>query len=173
MPLLLLIPLLVLGILALWLVLLPLSLLARYRAGRARGRARGWVVRGNAWLLLVSLPVVLASSWVATRWAPMALRDAGIGLLIGVLFGLVSLWLTRFERDGDVLWFTPNRWPVLILTTLVAARIIASLWMTWRRVTHATPDAAAPWLDAGAWTAVAGVFLGYGLAYTWGLRARL
>ena len=44
--------------------------------------------------------------------------------------------------------------------------------MTWRRVTHATPDAAL-WLDAGAWTAVAGVFLGYGLAYTWGLRARL
>jgi hypothetical protein len=157
----------------LWLVLLPLSLLARYRAGRARGRARGWVVRGNAWLLLVSLPVFLASSWLATRWAPMALRDAGIGLLIGVLFGLVSLWLTRFERDGEALWFTPNRWPVLILTTLVAARIIASVWMTWRRVTQATPDAAAPWLDAGAWTAVAGVLLGYGLAYTWGLRARL
>jgi hypothetical protein len=83
------------------------------------------------------------------------------------------LWLTRFERDGAVLWFTPNRWPVLILTTLVAARIMASLWMTWRRVTHATPGAAALWLDAGAWTAVAGVFLGYGLAYTWGLRARL
>jgi hypothetical protein len=48
MPLLLLIPLLVLGLLALWLVLLPLSLLARYRSGRARRRARGWVVRGNA-----------------------------------------------------------------------------------------------------------------------------
>jgi hypothetical protein len=53
----------------LWLVLLPLSLLARYRSGRARGRARGWVVRGNAWLLLVSLPVFLTSSWVATRCA--------------------------------------------------------------------------------------------------------
>ena len=113
----------------------------------------------------------------STHAAPDAARcctgDAGIGLLIGVLFGLVSLWLTRSERDGAVLWFTPNRWPVLILTTLVAARIIASLWMTWRRVTHATPAAAALWLDAGAWTAVAGVFLGYGLAYTWGLRARL
>jgi hypothetical protein len=46
----------------LWLVLLPLSLLAGYRFGRARGRARGRVVRGNAWLLLVSLPVFLASS---------------------------------------------------------------------------------------------------------------
>ena len=31
----------------------------------------------------------------------------------------------------------------------------------------------AQWLDAGAWTGVAGVFLGYALAYAWGLRARL
>lgn len=173
MPLLLLIPLLVLLLFALWLVLLPLSLWARYRAGRARRRAQGWVVCGNAWLLLASLPVFLGSAWLATRWVPDALREAGIGLLLGMLFGILSLWLTRFERDAKGLWLTPNRWPVLVLTTLVALRIVAGMWMTWRHLAHAAADAVATWLDAGAWSGIAGVFLGYGLAYTWGLRARL
>jgi hypothetical protein len=131
------------------------------------------VVRSNAWLLLLSLPVFFGSAWLATRWVPTALRDAGIGLLLGALFGMVSLWLTRFELDANGMWFTPNRWPVMVLTTLVALRIVAGAWMTWRRFAHATPDAIALWLDAGAWAAVAGVFLGYGLAYTWGLHARL
>jgi hypothetical protein len=154
-------------------VLLPLSLWARYAAGRARRRAQGWVVRGNAWLLAASLPVFLGSAWVATRWVDTALRDAGLGLLLGALLGMFSLRLTRFEREAKGLFYTPNRWPVLLLTTLVALRILAGIWMAWRQVAGAAPDAWAAWLDLGAWTAIAGVFLGYGLAYTWGLRARL
>ena len=172
MPLLL-IPLAVLLLFALWLVLLPLSLWARYSAGRARRRAQGWFVRGNAWLLAASLPVFLVGARVASRWIGDALRDAGLGLLLGVLFGVVSLWLTRFERDAKGLVYTPNRWPVLLLTTLVALRILAGAWLAWRQAAGAAPDALAAWVDAGAWTGIAGVFLGYGLAYAWGLRARL
>lgn len=172
MPLLL-IPLLVLALFALWLVLLPLSLWARYRSGRARRRAQGWVVRGNAWLVAGSVPIFILSSWLTSRWVPDSLRDALIGLLAGALLGIISLWLTRFERDGQTLWYTPNRWLMLALTILVAMRILAGLWEGWRHLASHVPNALAAWLDAGAWAAIAGLFLGYGVAYLWGLRARL
>ena len=45
--------------------------------------------------------------------------------------------------------------------------------LTWRHATGGAVDALADWIEAGGWTGVAGVFLGYALAYTWGLRARL
>jgi len=173
MPLLLFLPLALLALVALWLLLLPISLWARYASGRARRRAQGWVIRGNAWLLACSVPLLLLSAWLASRWMHAALRDAGLGLLLGILFGIASLWLTRFERDAKGLVYTPNRWLVLALTTLVALRIAAGLWMTWRHATGGAVSALADWIEAGAWTGVAGVFLGYALAYTWGLRARL
>lgn len=172
MPLLL-VPLAVLLLFALWLVLLPVSLWMRYSTGSARRRARGWVVRGNAWLLAASLPLFLVSAWGAGLWIDDALRDGVAGVLLGVLVGIASLWLTRFERDPRGLAYTPNRWLVLGLTTLVALRILAGLWVAWRRVASGTEDAVTPWFEAGAWLGVAGLFLGYGLAYTWGLRARL
>lgn len=152
MPLLLLLPFAVLALFALWLLLLPVSLWARYAAGRARRRAQPWVVRGNAWLLALSLPLFLLCAWAASRWMHAALRDAALGLLLGS---------------------TPNRWFVLALTTLVALRVAAGLWMAWRHATGGAADALADWIHAGGWTGVAGVFLGYALAYTWGLRARL
>lgn len=173
MPLLLIIPLAVLAFVAVWLVLLPITLWARYAAGRARRRAQPWVVRGNGWLLAISVPLLLLSAWLASRWMHAALRDALLGLLLGTLFGIVSLWLTRFERDARGLIYTPNRWPVLAMTTLVALRIAAGLWIAWRHATGGAVDALADWIEAGAWTGMAGVFLGYALAYTWGLRARL
>lgn len=173
MPLLLLLPFLLLALVAAWLVLLPISLWMRYASGRARRRAQGWVVRGNAWLLALSLPLFLLSAWAATYWMQDALHDAGLGLLIGGAFGIVGVWLTRFERDDKGLIYTPNRWVVLALTTIVAVRVIAGLWMAWRHVSGDVSGALAHWLDAGAWTGVAGLFLGYAVAYTWGLRTRL
>jgi hypothetical protein len=172
MPLLLLLPLLVLAVLALWALLLPFSLWARYRAGRARRRAMPWVIRANAWLLVVSVAIFLGSAALTSHWLPGALRDACIGLLAGIALGVASLWATRFERDTSGFWFTPNRWLVLGLTLLVAARIVAGLWAGWERVGR---EAASPavWASAGGWLGVGGLLLGYYLAYTWGLRARL
>lgn len=172
MPLLLL-PLIVLVLFAAWLVLLPVSLWARYSSGRARRRAQGWFLRGNAWLLAVSLPIFVASAWAATHWMADALRDAGWGLLIGVGAGVIGVLLTRFERDAKGWTYTPNRWVALVLTAIVAARVFAGLWMAWRHLAGDASGAIAGWLDAGAWTGIAGVFLGYALAYTWGVLARL
>ena len=173
MPLLLLIPLLALLLAALWLVLLPWSLWMRYRGGRARRRARGWVVRTNAWVLAASVPLFLAGAWIATRWQPQALVDAVVGLLLGMLAGIVGLWLTRFERDAQGLSYTPNRWLVLLLTSVVALRIVGGAWGAWRHAAGAASTGLADWLDAGAWSGVAGLLLGYALATAWGLRARL
>lgn len=169
MPLLLLIPLIVLVVVALWALLLPFSLWARYRAGRARRRAQGWVIRANAWLLVASVAIYLLSAWIASHWVAPALRDAAIGALAGGAIGIVGLWLTRFERDDAGFFYTPNRWLVLGLTMLVAARIAFGMWLALRDVAG-TPAA---WLEAGSLFAVGGVLLGYYLAYTWGLRARL
>jgi hypothetical protein len=172
MPVLLLVPLVVLVVVALWALLLPVSLWARYRAGRARRRAQGWVIRANAWLLAVSCLLFLLSAWVSSNWVAHALRDATLGALGGVGVGIVGLWLTRFEHDASGYFFTPNRWLVLALTALVAVRLAAGLWLAWR----STDGAGAPveaWLQAGSLFGVGGVLLGYYLAYTWGLRARL
>ena len=172
MPVLLLVPLLVVAVFALWLVLLPLLLWARYRNGTARRRAQGWAIRVNAWLLAISVPMLLLSAWFMTHWHEAALIETAVGLLLGVLLGIVSVWLTRFEPDASGFHYTPNRWLVLSLTLLLAARIVAGLVVGWQRM---GTGAAAPTalLDAGGLLAIAGVLLGYALAYTWGLRARL
>jgi hypothetical protein len=172
MPVLLLLPLLVLVVVALWALLLPVSLWARYRAGRARRRAQGWVIRANAWLLVVSCALYLLSAWITSNWVAHALRDAALGGLAGIAVGIVGLWLTRFEPDDTGYFFTPNRWLVLALTALVAARIAVGLWLAWRSAGAASSPIDA-WLQAGSLFGVGGVLLGYYLAYTWGLRARL
>ena len=174
MPLLLIIPLLLLALVALWAVLLPFSLWMRYRTGRARRRAQGWVIRGNAWLLLASLFVFAFFTAISAFWLPHALRDAGIGVLAGGLLAIASLRLTRFETDAGGFFYTPNRWLVLALTIAVAARLVAGVWMAWRRVFgDAQAGAAEAWLQAGSLVGVAALLLGYYLAYTWGLRARV
>lgn len=173
MPLLLLLPLAVLGLFAAWLVLLPVSLWARYASGRARRRTQAWFVRGNAWVLTGVLPIFVLSSWAATAWMDHALRDASVGLLVGAIIGMVGIRLTRFERDAKGLVYTPNRWVVLVLTSIVAVRVLAGLWMAWGHLSGGATGTLRDALDAGAWTGIAGVFLGYGLAYTWGLRSRI
>ena len=164
--------LVLLAVPVLWAVSLPVLLWARYRNGRARRRAQGWVVRVNAWLLLLSVPLLVLSGWISSHWFPEALVETAAGLMLGVLLGIVSLWLTRFEPDATGFHYTPNRWLVLGLTALVAARIVAGLVVSLRQLEGA-PLAPIALLDAGGLLALAGLFLGYALAYTWGLRARL
>ena len=170
MPLLLLLPLLVAGLFALWVLLLPLSILQRYRHGRARRRVQPWAVRVNAWLLLASALVFLAVATALGQCVANALRDAGIGLAIGAVVGVLGLRLDRFERTSQGMFRTPNRWLVLGVSLLLAARIALGLWLAWA---DGTQVGAIAWLTRGGLLGVGGVLLGYACATAWGLRDRV
>lgn len=170
MPLLLLIPLLVIGLFALWAVLLPLSIFQRYRFGKARRRVQPWFVRVNAWLLAVSTVVFFLFAWVAGNWIEDALPDAAVGLAIGGLVGAFGLALDRFEWTSLGMFRTPNRWLVLGLSLLVAGRIVLGIWLAWSDEPAA---GMAAWVTRGGLIGVGGVLLGYALATTWGLRHRI
>lgn len=172
MPLLIL-PLVLLLVLFLAVILLPVSLVQRFRYGRARRRAWPWLVSFNFWFLLVASALFLLVSALMQWWFPHNLLQAGLGWLAGVALGIIALWLTRYERAVDGLYYTPNVWLVLSLTLLVAGRLLVSLVQIYRQGSawwsggHLSAD----W-HAGL-VAVAGLLLGYALAYQWGLRRRL
>ncbi|MFT3897773.1 MAG: hypothetical protein QM719_08765 [Thermomonas sp.] len=83
--------LLLLALVALWALLLPFSLWMRYRNGKARRRAIGWIVGANAWAFAVSAGAFLLGAWIGGHWIADALRDACLGLLAGTAFGLAAL----------------------------------------------------------------------------------
>ena len=171
MPLLWLLPLLLVLLIVLWMLLLPIALCQRYRSGKARRPAVAWAVRLNAWLVLVSTVIFLASAWLAGHWIDAALEYAAAGLATGMLAGIAGLALTRFEAEAQGLFYTPNRWLILALTAIVAGRIVLGMirvLQSWSAGGHAA------WLSQqGSLLAVGGLLAGYYLAYTWGLHFRL
>ena len=173
MPLLL-IPLLLVAALVLAVLLYPLGLVQRYRAGVARRRARPWLAGFNAWLLAVSALLFVASAWAAGHWVAHALRYACCGLLLGVVIGIAGIWATRFEHHPDGAWYTPNRWLVLALTTLLAVRIAIGIWQAlWPPPSAMQPPWSTLLADHASLFGMAGVLLGHYLGYAWALRARL
>jgi hypothetical protein len=170
-PLLLLLPLLVVALVVLWLLFLPLALWQRYRRGRMRRRAVGWVTAMNAWSLLVSCVVFLCSAWLTGHWVAAALQFAAGGLAVGVSAGVLGLALTRFESTPQGLFYTPNRWLMLALALVVLLRLVYGVYrmqQAWVADTHVA------WLSQqGSVLAVGGLLLGYYLAYAWGLRSQL
>lgn len=165
-------PLLVAGLVALWLLLLPVLLWQRYRLGRARQRAIRWVVSTNAWLLAASAAAFLAGAWLGQRWIPGAGTLALAGLGGGLLLGMLGSALMRLEVTPQGTFHTPNRWLVLLLTALVAARIALALWQAWLHLRAALPVQGLLAQQASLF-ALAGMLLGYYLAYAWGLRRAL
>ncbi len=171
MPLLVL-PLLLLAVVLAWLLLLPVALLQRYRRGRARQRAVPWIVGANAWLLALSAAGLVAGAWLAQRWIDGALHFVLAGLAVGAASGVLGIAVARIEITPQGRFHTPNPWLVLVLTTLVAARIALGLWQAW---VHLQAGQAASGLLAGQGSllGLAAVLLGHYLAYAWGLRRAL
>ena len=171
MPLLLL-PLVLVGLVALWLLLLPVLLLQRYRLGRARQRAIGWVVGVNAWSLLASAVLLLASAWLGQRWIADALSFTASGLAVGILLGMLGTRLAMLEVTPDGVFHTPNRWLALLLTLVIAVRIGLGVWQAW---VHLDAGHAPSGLleQQGSLFALGGLLMGHYLAYAWGLRRAL
>jgi hypothetical protein len=107
--------------------LMPLILMLRYRAGRARRMARPWVATLNVVGLTISALLFLIAAGIMSLWVPMAIQAAAIGLAIGAALGVIGSALSRWEPTAQALYYTPNRWLVLLVTLLVSARLIYSL----------------------------------------------
>jgi hypothetical protein len=164
--------LVVLAVLAV-IALIPFAIAQRYRVGTSRQRARGWLATLNLAGLLLSCIFLLVGAALTTIWVPGALTYTAAGLAIGALLGIVGLWLTRWEPSAGALHYTPNRWLVLGLMLVIAARLLYGLWRLWHS-----------WradLEGDSWFVVAGVagsmaagavVLGYYLTYWIGVRRR-
>ena len=155
-------------------VLMPVSLVQRYRVGSSRRLARRWFATLN--LLGISLSAVLFAigAAVTSYWVPTALTYTLAGLAAGALLGVAGLAITRWERSPRGLYYTPNRWLVLGISLTVTARILYGFWRSiqaWRSG-----------LGGGSWyieSGVAGslaagaVVLGYYFVYWIGVRRRI
>jgi hypothetical protein len=106
-------------------------------------------------------------------WIPDAFRDALAGFGIGALLGLFGVALTRWEHTPGGLHYTPNRWLVLGVTTVVAGRLAFGFWRTWQSW-HATGGGSWAVQSGAAGALAAGALvLGYYLLYWMGVRRRV
>ncbi len=169
MPILVLLVVIVLAVIA----LIPFSLVQRYRMGTARRVARGWVATLNLAALTFSVVLVLISAAFTNVWVPEALKFTAMGLAGGLLLGIVGTALTRWEETPQALHYTPPRLLVLLVTSLVAARILFGFWRAWRSWNAGVDPTA--WFLGGevAGTMAAGaVVIGYYVAFWFGVRYR-
>ena len=171
-------PLLIVVLVALALVLpvvlLPVSIVQRYRVGTARRPARAWVASLNIVGFLVSAVTILVTAAITTFWVLSALPVTALALMGGAAVGLLGLALSRWESEAGVMYFTPNRWLVLALTLLVLARLAWGGWRAWQ--------AWSLWGGQAGWLSQAGVsgslaagalLVGYGLGFWAGVRWRI
>jgi hypothetical protein len=152
----------------------PLLLLLRYRAGTARRLARPWVLTVNLLSMLLSAGFFIWIAAMTNFWVPRAFGYSLIGMVSGCLLGLLGLAATCWEKTGTTVYYTPNRWLVLLVTVAVAARMVYGLWRIW----HAwrTTGADTSWLAAAGIPgsmAVGALVVGYYLTYFAGVRWRL
>ncbi len=155
------------------LLAIPLSLFLRYRAGKTRRLARRWVATTNLVSLLISAILFLIGAAVTTWWVPRALPYSALGLFAGGLLGLLGLAATRWEPTPRGLFYTPNRWLVLVVSLVVTARVGYGFWRVWHAWHRAAGES---WVDVfgiAESMAAGAVVLGYYLVYFVGLRRRL
>jgi hypothetical protein len=154
-------------------VLIPITLVMRYRAGTARRRVRQWLATVNAAGLAVSTVFFLTAAAVTNIWVPQAFVYASAGLAGGALVGFAGLALTRWEVAPGAVFYTPNRWLVLAITLAVSGRLAYGFWRGWNAWQSLAGDT--------SWAAAAGVagslaagavILGYYFVYWLGVRAR-
>jgi len=155
-------------------LIVPISVVQRYRVGVARRPARGWLVTLNLAGFSLSTLLFVVGAAMSNLWIPNALVATLAGLFAGGVLGVAGLALTRWEPVRGQWYFTPNRWLVLTITLVVAARLGYGFWRSW----HAWRAGFA----GNSWFVAAGVdgslaagalVLGYYVVYWAGVRRRL
>jgi len=164
------------GIVVLLLVVLstPLLLVVRYRAGVMRRRARVGTAIVNLVSLLISAALFIWIAALTNFWVKNAFIFSLLGFLAGFLLALAGLFVTRWERIPPHLYYTPNRWLVLLLSVAVGARLVYGLWRVWHAWHLAGPDSS--WLASAGVPgsmAVGAIVLGYYVTYSAGVCWRL
>jgi hypothetical protein len=163
-----------LGVILAVVLLMPVSLVMRYRSGRARRQARGWVASFNIAALALSVMLWLTATGVTAFWVPGSLEYALAGLAIGGLVSVVGLALTRWDATPDTLHFTPNAWIVLLITVVVAARIAYGIWRTWHAWEAGFDHTSSVVVDGIRGSlAAAGIVLGYYFTFWLGVLRRI
>jgi hypothetical protein len=158
----------------LFVVLLPFSIVNRYRLGTARRRGRSWVASLNVFFIALSCLIFIWASAVMNFWVPNAFLSALAGVAGGCLLGLLGLKLTRWEPTARALHYTPNRPLVLMITIIVAARVLYGFWRSWHAWSNATSGTG--WLiasGAAGSIGVGAVVLGYYFTYWAGVSRRV
>jgi hypothetical protein len=155
-------------------VLIPVSLVMRIRRGTMRRQARGWVITANLVAVTLSTAMFLVGALITSRWAPAVLPYSLAGLGTGAVLGLFGVALTRWEIGRGVVHYTPNRWLVLAVTLVVAARILYGVWRTWEAWRAGVEQMAAVAASGIAMSMAAGaIVLGYYVIYWIAVRRRL
>ena len=159
--------------LVLAIVLMPLGLVQRYRAGTARRVARRWLATLNVGTLSFSVCLFLGGAAMTSFWVPNALPYALAGFAGGCLLGILGLALTRWEGAPGSLHYTPNRFLALAITLVVTARLAYGVWRLWQGWGLGVDERA--WLiESGVPGSLAAgaIVLGYSLAYWIGVSRR-
>ena len=153
---------------------MPFLLFLRYRTGTVRRPGRRWVATLNLMGFGFSAVLFLYGAAITSLWVSDAFRYSLFGLLGGGLLGLLGLALTRWEQTPRALYYTPNRWLILLITVAVAARLLYGVW----RIFHGwrTSGSDPSWLEragiAGS-LALGAILIGYYVTYAAGVRWRL
>lgn len=153
--------------------LIPLSIVLRYRAGTIRRPARQWLTTLNVVVLTMSALFFLSAAAMTNVWVPSAFVYALAGFGVGALLGGMGLVLTKWETSGRTMYITPNRWLVLVLTVVIAGRVLYGFWRSWH--VWQTPVDGTTWLvasGAAGSLAAGAVVIGYYLSYSIGVRRR-
>jgi len=155
-------------------VLMPVLLIQRYRAGKARRQARAWAVSLNLAVMALSAVFFLISAAFTTFWIPRSFAGAALGMAAGLLLGIFGLLTTRWEADARALHYTPNSWLVLVVTLIVSARVIYGVFRTIAALKAGVSGGALAMAFGVPQSLAAGaIVIGYYLAFNAGLRWRV
>jgi len=155
-------------------VLMPLTLVQRYRVGTSRRQARGWLAVVNAAGFALSALMLFAGAAITNLWLPQAFADALAGVVVGCALGIAGLWLTRWEATPSGLHYTPSRPLVFGIMLAITARLLYGLWRSWHTLDTAADHET--WLahsGAAGSLAAGGVVIGYYLTFWMGVGRRL